>query len=55
MPTPLDTVNRYPQLTSSADADLTMAEWFKLRDGQIAEHTLLYDAHGFEIAFGMAA
>jgi hypothetical protein len=55
MLTPLDTVNLYPQLTSSANADLAMAEWFKLRDGQIAEHTLLYDARGFAMAFGMAA
>lgn len=53
-PTPLDTVNLHPQLTSSANADLAMAEWFNLRDGQIAEHTHFYDPRAFAEAFGMS-
>jgi ketosteroid isomerase-like protein len=32
---------------------LEMAEWFKLRDGRIAEHTLYYDPRDFAAAFGM--
>jgi ketosteroid isomerase-like protein len=32
---------------------LAMAEWFKLRDGRIAEHTLYYDPREFAAAFGM--
>lgn len=55
MPTSLDTVNRYLQLTSFSSADLAMAEWFKLRDCQIAEHNLFYDPRAFAEAFGMAA
>ena len=34
---------------------LAMAEWFKLRDGRIAEHRLYYDPRDFATAFGMAA
>ena len=34
---------------------LAMAEWFKLRGGLIAEHTLFYDPREFATAFGMAA
>lgn len=34
---------------------LAMAEWFKLRDGRIAEHTLYYDSREFATAFGMTA
>lgn len=33
---------------------LAMAEWFKLRGGRIAEHTLYYDPREFAAAFGMA-
>jgi ketosteroid isomerase-like protein len=33
---------------------LAMAEWFKLRDGRVAEHTLYYDPRAFAAAFGMA-
>ncbi len=34
---------------------LAMAEWFKLRDGRIAEHTLYYDPREFAATFGMTA
>lgn len=33
---------------------LPMAEWFKLRGGLIAEHTIYYDPREFAAAFGMA-
>lgn len=33
---------------------LAMAEWFKLRGGRIAEHTLFYDPREFAAAFGLA-
>lgn len=34
---------------------LEMAEWFRLRDDRIAEHTLFYDPRGFAAAFGLSA
>ena len=34
---------------------LSMMEWFRLRDGQIAEHRVYYDPRDFERAFGLAA
>lgn len=34
---------------------LELAEWFKLRDGRIAEHTLFYDPRAFAAAFGLGA
>jgi limonene-1,2-epoxide hydrolase len=40
---------------SGATVTLTMAEWFKLRGGLIAEHTLYYDPREFAAAFGLAA
>lgn len=40
---------------AGAHITLSMAEWFKLRDGRIAEHTLFYDPREFAAAFGMAA
>ena len=40
--------------TPSGDTvTLSMAEWFTLRDGRIAEHTLFYDPRDFAAAFGM--
>lgn len=33
---------------------LAMAEWFRLRDGRIAEHTLFYDPREFAAAFGLS-
>ena len=34
---------------------LTMAEWFRLRGGKIAEHRIFYDPREFASAFGLAA
>jgi limonene-1,2-epoxide hydrolase len=34
---------------------LTMAEWFRLRGGKIAEHRIYYDPREFASAFGIAA
>jgi ketosteroid isomerase-like protein len=34
---------------------LAMSEWFRLRDGKIAEHRVYYDPREFERAFGLAA
>jgi ketosteroid isomerase-like protein len=34
---------------------LTMAEWFRLRGGKIAEHRIFYDPREFASAFGIAA
>jgi hypothetical protein len=38
---------------SGAILTLAMAEWFKLRDGKIAEHKIFYDPREFATAFGM--
>ena len=34
---------------------LAMSEWFRLRDGKIAEHRVYYDPRDFARAFGLAA
>ena len=39
---------------SGGTVALAMAEWFKLRGGRIAEHTLFYDPREFAAAFGLA-
>lgn len=39
---------------AGSNITLAMAEWFKLRDGRITEHTLFYDPRDFAAAFGMA-
>lgn len=38
---------------SGGTVTMSMAEWFKLRDGRITEHTLYYDPRAFAAAFGM--
>lgn len=40
---------------SGATVTLEMAEWFRLRDGRIAEHRIYYDPREFAAAFGMGA
>lgn len=32
---------------------MEMAEWFKIRDGRITQHTIFYDPREFSKAFGM--
>lgn len=32
---------------------MEMAEWFKIRDGRIAQHTIFYDPREFSKAFGV--
>lgn len=36
-----------------ATITLELAEWFRLRDGRIAEHRIYYDPREFAAAFGM--
>ena len=40
---------------SGVTVTLEMAEWFRLRDGRIAEHRIYYDPREFATAFGLAA
>ena len=40
---------------SGATVTLEMAEWFRLRDGRIAEHRIYYDPREFATAFGLTA
>jgi predicted SnoaL-like aldol condensation-catalyzing enzyme len=38
---------------SGSTVTLAMAEWFRLREGRIFEHTIFYDPREFAAAFGM--
>lgn len=38
---------------SGDQVKMEMAEWFKLRDGRISEHSIFYDPSEFSRAFGM--
>lgn len=40
---------------SGGTVSLTMAEWFRLRDGRIAEHRVYYDPREFASAFKLAS
>lgn len=38
---------------SGSKIKMEMAEWFKIRDGRIAQHTIFYDPREFSKAFGV--